>query len=147
MNQNRQGFEMRTPPDDQALVAAARATPNGWVYEVDWTYPDDQPTPPEAIRGAWEVGADGRMTGRYKVNERYRPIIRSTRTLPAYMHAGARTNRDQWVVEIDPRGEGAFPAIPPHLVRGWWYVDATGRITDRFRQNSQWIGGAASPGS
>jgi len=52
------------------------------------------------------------------------------------MHAAAKTNRDQWIVEIDPRGEAHFPNIPPALIRGWWYVDKAGKITDQFRPNS-----------
>jgi hypothetical protein len=131
-------FEMRTPPQDPALAAAASGKPGGWVYEVDRPYPPEQQVPPEAIRGSWEVNADGKLTGKYARNRRYRPVQRSSRLLKPYMHAAAKTNRNQWIVEIDPRGEASFPNIPTSLIRGWWYVDATGTITDQFRPNSMW---------
>ena len=125
-------------PDDPALVAAARGTSGGWVYDVDRSYPADQQVPPEAIRGSWQVDGAGRLTGQYARNPRYRAIEHSTRTLKPYMHAATKTNRDQWIVEIDPRGEASFPDIPPHLIRGWWYVDQAGAITEQFRPNSLW---------
>lgn len=131
-------IEQRTPPRDPALVNEAKSKPGGWVYEIDRPYPADQQVPPEAIRGGWEVSADGRLTGKYARNRRYRPVQRSSRPLKPYMHAAAKTNRDQWIVEIDPRGEKLFPEIPPALMRGWWYVDKTGKITEEFRPNSLW---------
>jgi len=131
-------FEMRRPPNDRQLLGAAKGQPGGWVYEVDRQYPSDQYVPPEAIRGSWEVGADGKLTGKYAGNPRYRPIEQSTRVLKPFMHAAAKTNRDQWIVEIDERGEKLFPDIPPSLVRGWWYVDKYGKITKEFRPNSLW---------
>ena len=132
--------EQRVPPDDPSLVAAAKAGPGQWVYDIDRPYPADQPVPPEAIRGSWQVDDAGRLTGQYARNPRYRAIEHPTRTLEPYVHATARTNRDQWIVEIDPRGEASFPDIPPHLIRGWWYVDPSGVITDQFRPNSLWTG-------
>lgn len=132
-------FVHRTPPNDEGLVEAAKAQPGGWVYDIDWDYPETQRTPPEAIRGGWQVGADGRLTGVFSPNERYRAVERCDRTLKSYMHAGARTNKSQWIVDIDERGEALFPNIPEHLIRGWWYVDDQGLVTDRFRPNSRWI--------
>lgn len=132
------GHEYRTPPDDPALVAAALRQPGGWVYDIDWAYPDDQRTPPEAIRGGWEVGPDGRLTGLFAPNPHYRAIERCDRVLAPYVHAAARTNRAQWIVELDPRGEAHFPVVPDALIRGWWYVDANGIVTDRFRPNARW---------
>ena len=71
---------------------------------------------------------------------RYRPIVsKSSGALKAYMHAAAKTNKNQWMVEIDPRAEDLFPNIPQNLIKGWWYVDKDGRITDKFRHNSQWV--------
>ena len=130
--------EKREAPDDAGLVAAAKLEPNGWVYDVDWPYTDDQRTPPEAIRGAWQVGPDGRLSGLFEANTRYRPIGSCTRLLKPYVHAAAATNRNQWIVEIDPRGEKAFPEIPEAFIRGWWLVDSHGKITDKFRPNSKW---------
>jgi len=138
MTDDRVKFEMRPLPQEPELIAAARANPGGWVYEVDRPYPAEQQVPPEAIRGSWEVNPDGKLTGKYARNLRYRPVQRSSRRLKQYMHAAARTNRDQWIVEIDPRGETHFPNIPASLIRGWWYVDKTGTITDQFRPNSKW---------
>ena len=132
-------YQLRTQPHDSRLVEAAKNQPGAWVYDVDFEYPPDQPTPSEAIRGAWESGPDGRLTGRFAPNDRYRAIQQSTRPLKPYMHAGARSNRNQWIVEIDPRGEHLFPQIPAQLIRGWWYVDESGKITDQFRPNSQWV--------
>lgn len=134
--------EQRVLPDDPVLVAAARAAPGQWVYDIDRPYPPDQPVPPEAIRGSWQVDGSGRLTGQYARNARYRAIERSSRVLEPYVHAAAKTHRDQWIVETDPRGEALFPEVPPHLVRGWWYVDREGRVTDQFRPNSQWTADA-----
>ena len=130
--------EYREPSTNADLIQAARSKPGAHIYDIDWSYPDDQPTPPEAIRGSWAIDSDGRISGRYAVNPRYRPIVHSTRTLKSYMHAGAKHTRDQWIVEIDPRGESLFPNIPQDMIRGWWYVDKDGHISDQFRQNSLW---------
>jgi hypothetical protein len=54
------------------LVEEARRFPGGWVYEIDGTFGPDEAVPPEAIRGAWAVGSDGRLTGHYEANPRYR---------------------------------------------------------------------------
>lgn len=130
--------DTRALPDDPALIDAAKTLPNGWVYDVDWPYPETQRTPPESIRGTWQVGPDGVLTGVFASNPRYRPIEQCLRTLKPYVHAAARTNPDQWIVEIDPRGETAFPNIPEKWVRGWWFVDRDGSITSNFRPNSRW---------
>ena len=132
-------FEIRTPPYSPSLIASALKQPGQWVYDIDFVYPPAQRVPPEAIRGAWESGGDGKLTGRYAPNARYRPIVRKKPDLKPYMHAGAKTNRNQWIVEIDPRGESLFPDVPEKLIRGWWYVDSEGMITNMFRENSQSI--------
>ena len=85
------------------------------------------------------MAPDGRLTGLFPPNARYRPIEQCSHTFKPYVHAAADTNRDQWIVEIDPRGEDRFPDIPEALIRGWWYVDAHGKVTDRFRPNACWI--------
>jgi hypothetical protein len=131
-------FEVREPPQNPALIAAARSGPDTWIYEIDRVYSTDQPVPSEAIRGSWEVDVHGQMTGRFVANNRYRPVEYTTRTLKPYLHAAAKTNRNQWIVEIDARGESSFPDIPPHLIRGWWYVNAAGLLTGEFRPNSLW---------
>ncbi len=131
-------YEFRKPPRTDALVAATRSRADTWVYDIDRAYPPEQPVPSEAIVGSWEVDRLGNLTGRFARNDRYRPVERCTRLLKPYVHAAAKSNRDQWIVEIDERGESSFPDIPPHLVRGWWYVDADGRVSDQFRPNSLW---------
>jgi hypothetical protein len=130
--------EKRVPPDDVGLKAAAEANPGGWVYDIDWSYPDDQPVPPEAIRGSWKVGDDGFLTGEYAPNARYRPIETPQRKLKPYMHAAARSNVDQWIIEMDPTAEPLFPEIPAELIRGWWYVDRSGKITGQFRPSASY---------
>ena len=126
--------EQRVLPDDPVLVAAARAAPGQWVYDIDRPYPPDQPVPPEAIRGSWQVDGSGRLTGQYARKARYRAIERSSRVLEPYVHAAAKTHRDQWIVETDPRGEALFPEVPPHLVRGWCMsIERAGSPTSSVR--------------
>ncbi|MGK5556442.1 hypothetical protein ACSNOI_33005 [Actinomadura kijaniata] len=62
------------PPEE--LVAAAAAQPGGWVYEIDsaWVDDPDGHVPPEAIRGGWKVGDDGRLTGEFHENPRYAAV-------------------------------------------------------------------------
>lgn len=128
--------EIRSRPSDPALLAEARANPNGWVYEVDFTYSADEHTPAEAIVGAWEVSSTGVLTGRFQPNERYRPIVRLKRNLPAYLIAAAKHNPKKWVSEIDKRGEAMFPDIPDELIVGWWLISPDGSVSETFRPNS-----------
>ena len=132
-------YELRETPSNPKLLAAAQtASPGAWVYDIDWDYPSSQPTPPEAIRGGWEVGQHGTLTGRYAPNPRYRAVERSSRKLKPYMYACATSFPLQWVTDVEPRGESSFPNVPEEYIRGWWYVDATGSITDLFRPSSRW---------
>ena len=63
----------RTPPEE--LIAEAALNPGGHVYEIDGDLISDPDgyIPPEAIRGAWEVGPDGVLTGAYEPNEKHGP--------------------------------------------------------------------------
>ncbi len=133
--------EKRMPPADRALVEAAAATPGGWVYDIDWEFGPEDHVPPEAIRGSWEVDAAGKMTGTYAINDRYRPVTFTMRTLKPYMHAAAKANPDRWIVEIDEAAEHLFPEIPESKQRGWWYVDQHGTITRKFRENALYRAG------
>lgn len=63
--------EPQTPPTE--LVEQALAFPGGWVYEIDGEYQPSDAVPPEAIRGGWEVDLDGRLTGHFEPNPRFRP--------------------------------------------------------------------------
>ena len=42
--------------------------PDGWVYEIHGEYGPADAVPPEAIRGAWEVDSDGKLTGVFREN-------------------------------------------------------------------------------
>lgn len=130
-------YEMRAIPDDNRLTEAARAQPGGWVYEIDFDYAADEEVPPEAIRGAWEVSARGALTGRYRGNERHRPIVECDRSLAPYAHAAAKSSPGKWVCEIEPRGEHLFPDIPDAMIRGWWLIGKDGKITKFFRANAK----------
>lgn len=57
------------------LLDEAARTPGGWVYEIDGEQVSDPvgAVPPEAIKGAWAVGHDGKPTGEYTPNPNYRP--------------------------------------------------------------------------
>ena len=68
----------RTPPNDPALLAQcaeAAQKGGGWVYEIDGTQVRDAKSdvPPQAIKGAWQVGPDGKVTGAYRANPNYKP--------------------------------------------------------------------------
>lgn len=54
------------------LIAEAKTQPNGWVYEIKGNFGPDDRVPPEAIKGAYKVGPDGKLTGEYKPNPNYR---------------------------------------------------------------------------
>ena len=57
--------DVQVPPE---IVEQARLAGGGWLDEVvDWRQPGVQP-PLEAIRGAWRLDADGRLTGEYVAN-------------------------------------------------------------------------------
>lgn len=60
------------PPE---LVDEASINPGGWVYEIDGEMVDDpnRDVPPEAIIGAWQVNALGKIYGDFQPNPNYRP--------------------------------------------------------------------------
>jgi hypothetical protein len=64
----------RTP--SLRLIHEARKYPNGWVYEIDGEFEGQESVPREAIRGAWPVGPDGVITGRFVPNPNHRPSSR-----------------------------------------------------------------------
>ena len=51
----------------------AKSFPNGWIYRIDEGFDPNGRVPPEAIIGAFEVGPDGVLTGRFERNEGFRP--------------------------------------------------------------------------
>ncbi|MEU3647784.1 hypothetical protein AB0E59_30660 [Lentzea sp. NPDC034063] len=63
------------PPISDAMRAEAARTPGGWIYCAD---PDIDPryiqgAPLFTLLGAYEVGPDGRFTGKTWVNDEYKP--------------------------------------------------------------------------
>ena len=129
------------------LEIEARSHPGGWVYEIDWPYRDDQSIPPEAIKGAWKVNDSGILTREFEVNNMYREIVRASRQPRAYLKDIAEmqideghTERDEWMIEIDPDFDDQFPNIPREGIIGHWYVGSDGRYTDMFRPNPLYSG-------
>jgi hypothetical protein len=74
---------MDDPVYPRELVEEAERHPGGWVYEIDESLVDGDAysgaVPPEAIKGAWAVNADGRLTGEFTPNPNYRPKRRRGR--------------------------------------------------------------------
>ncbi|MFC8362949.1 hypothetical protein ACFUIY_24130 [Streptomyces griseorubiginosus] len=60
-------------PSEPEFLAAAAENPGGSVAEIDPEYIDDPNgyVPPEAIRGAWVVDDNGKLTGEYRENPRH----------------------------------------------------------------------------
>ncbi len=63
----------RQPDLPPALVAEAKTRPGGWVYEIVGDYGPAEAVPPTAIRGAWKVDEEGRITGEFLPNPNFRP--------------------------------------------------------------------------
>ncbi|WP_395105194.1 hypothetical protein [Actinomadura sp. SCN-SB] len=95
----------RTPPPELEALAARR--PGGWVYEIDAAWVDDPDgyVPPEAIRGAWKVSGEGRLTGEYRENHRHGP--------PRHDFS-ALTEPDHW---LDWLGDDPGEAVLTEVVR------------------------------
>jgi hypothetical protein len=58
------------PPE---VFTEASNCPGGWVYEIAAGYDPMGAVPPEAILGAWEVDQQGKPTGHFEANPKYRP--------------------------------------------------------------------------
>jgi hypothetical protein len=67
---NREQSSPRRFPD--ALLAEARAHPNGWVYEIRAGLDPMGTVPPEDIVGAWKIDAGGVPTGEFTRNPQFR---------------------------------------------------------------------------
>jgi hypothetical protein len=61
------------PTITPALIAEAKRQPNGWVYAIDGVSDPNGAVPPERIRGAWKVNANGEIEGEFIPNNKYRP--------------------------------------------------------------------------
>jgi hypothetical protein len=59
----------QTPPNE--AIAEAQKHPNGWVYEIDIAYGNNENVPPEAIKGAWKVNEKGIIEGDFIPNPNY----------------------------------------------------------------------------
>jgi len=55
------------PPPPEA-IEEAKYKPNGWVYEIVGGEEPDGSVPPERVRGAWPVNADGEIVDDYIPN-------------------------------------------------------------------------------
>lgn len=55
----------------QWSIDEAKRFPNGWVYEIDGEFGTSERVPPEAVRGAWPVGADGVISGDFVPNPKF----------------------------------------------------------------------------
>ncbi|MEV0793124.1 hypothetical protein [Kribbella sp. NPDC050459] len=64
----RQMTDREVPPD---LVAEAKNTPGGWVYEIVGDFGPKDKVPPTAIRGAWKVDDNGEIEGDFIPNEKF----------------------------------------------------------------------------
>jgi len=53
------------------LIAAAKRTPGGWVYEIAPGVDPAGRVPPELIVGAWGVDDAGELTGTFEPNPNY----------------------------------------------------------------------------
>lgn len=135
-------FEKREIPNDENLKAEARKKPSGFVYEIDWQYPEGRWTPPEAIKGGWKVDQNGNLTGDYWTNELYRAIESSHRQPPSYiLELNGVGIYDEWCVEVAQEygDEVTFPDYPEHTKVGSWYIDKSGNVTNLFRPNPKYI--------
>jgi hypothetical protein len=131
----------KAPEISAEIIAEARRNPGGWVYKVDWPYPEDQHTPPEAIIGAFEVDISGALTGKFEANDTYRPVKIASRKARDYMdRIRPDHQRNQWVIEIDPDYDDQFPHVPPEGQIGRWYVGPDGRLSGQFRPNPRYNG-------
>lgn len=70
----RTAAEVKTeiPPVTEELRAAARRMSGGHLYVIDPAFDPQGEVPAHGIKGAFQVGANGEITG-FEANERYRP--------------------------------------------------------------------------
>lgn len=123
------------------MIAEAKANPGGWVYQIDWAYPDHVAVPREAIVGGWAVDQSGSLTGEFKENPNYRPVRQAVREPQEYMVRAMRGSiRNQWCVEIDPEHLDEWPDPSEEWHIGVWYVGNDGKFTGQFRANSKYVG-------
>ena len=54
------------------MIAEAKANPNGWVYQIAGGFGPNDRVPPDCIKGAYKVDANGILTGEFQPNPNYR---------------------------------------------------------------------------
>jgi len=59
------------------IMAEAKRTPNGHVYAIEGSYGPTEDVPPQAIKGAWKVDAEGNIVGEFISNPKYVPNYRA----------------------------------------------------------------------
>ena len=140
-------YPTKSKSDLEAMREEARKNPGGYVYEIDWRYPDWQAVPPEAIKGTWKVDDTGKLTDQYEENLNYRAVKIAKRPPPQYLLdttanplPGGITDNGQWMMEIDPNYGDLYPNIPAEGFTGAWYVGEDGRYTGQFRPNPLYKG-------
>jgi len=53
-------------------IEEAKLHPNGYVYQLDGDFRDDEFVPPDRIMGMWEVDESGEIVGDFIPNPNYR---------------------------------------------------------------------------
>jgi hypothetical protein len=66
--------QVDVPTPTAAAIAEAKQNPNGWVYAIDGIADPNGAVPPDRIRGAWKVNANGEIEGDFIPNPNYRPL-------------------------------------------------------------------------
>lgn len=61
------------------IIQAARENPGGWVYKIEGSFGRNEYVPPEAVVGAWKVDSEGRLTGEFVQNPKYRKSTKPAR--------------------------------------------------------------------
>ncbi|AND68169.1 hypothetical protein ATSB10_07150 [Dyella thiooxydans] len=54
------------------MIEEAARNPGGWVYQIAGNFGPQDRVPPEAIKGAFKVDSNGKLTGEFKPNPNYR---------------------------------------------------------------------------
>ena len=62
------GHPMYPTPDAEA---EAKHAPNGYVYVIEGNYGPADTVPPQAIKGAWQVDAEGIIVGAFIPNPNF----------------------------------------------------------------------------
>ncbi len=54
------------------MIEEAKKNLNGWVYQIDGQFAPHEAVPPESIVGAYAVDENGKLSGEFKANPKYR---------------------------------------------------------------------------